>query len=431
MEKIFQKKNVPVHPKHSGELGDGVLTHGSSVSPFPSGIQVQAQLETTAPGDALEREADSTADLVLRKIETGSSGAVQGPSLSVRPSISASGGSSVSIPSHMESRLHSSRGGGHALPGQLRSQMEGAFGQGFSNVRIHSDSSAAELSRSIGAKAFTYGNDIYFNAGQYRPETSEGMHLLAHELTHTVQQSGKVAREAEQQDTDGDGTSFGDVLNCLLKANNYFIKFQSNLPALAKQISQLEAVAPFIDKVIQHFPKLNDFWRRTSELAGGLKKGLPLRFMALAAWAYSLYSLAKRMVDAAGVSVAGCGYYACRAILVFITPPKPLPSVPGAPGLVIKVFNLSSFFGDLMNNAAEAIGYSDLKQKQMHFVADRYGGADTALGLTMAGLTSIPIVGEGVAGGHWLWDRTVDAGNAIENMLYDGYKSFMNGLMPF
>ena len=170
----------------------------STVAPRGSmpgkGVAVQAQLETTAPGDELEREADSTADLVLRKIETGSTGAVPPPSGNFRRSVSAYGGSSVTLPSRMESQIRGSLGGGQALPNHLRSQMEGAFGQSFSNVHVHTDSAAAEMSRSIGARAFTYGNDIFFNQGQYSPYSSSGQHLIAHELTHTLQQGNRVAR---------------------------------------------------------------------------------------------------------------------------------------------------------------------------------------------------------------------------------------------
>ena len=68
--------------------------------------------------------------------------------------------------------------------------MESAFGADFSGVRIHAGSAAAGLSRDIQAHAFTHGSDIYFNHGQYDPHTDGGRRLLAHELTHVVQQRG-------------------------------------------------------------------------------------------------------------------------------------------------------------------------------------------------------------------------------------------------
>jgi hypothetical protein len=72
--------------------------------------------------------------------------------------------------------------------------MESRFGSDFSSVKIHSDDSAAQISRELNAQAFTVGNDIYFNSGKYSPDSEHGKHLLAHELTHVVQQSFTVAQ---------------------------------------------------------------------------------------------------------------------------------------------------------------------------------------------------------------------------------------------
>ena len=100
--------------------------------------------------------------------------------------------SSPASPSNIESCLSSSKGGGSTLPAATLEQMEGSFGADFSNVRIHNDSSAVQMSRDLNAQAFTHGGDIYFNSGKYDPNSKGGKHLLAHELTHTVQQ-GKVS----------------------------------------------------------------------------------------------------------------------------------------------------------------------------------------------------------------------------------------------
>jgi hypothetical protein len=93
-------------------------------------------------------------------------------------------------PNFVENRVQAS-GGGRALPENVRSFFEPRFGHDFSNVRVHADSGAAEMAKSIRAQAFTYGRDIYFNAGKYNPENSAGKQLLAHELTHVVQQKDK------------------------------------------------------------------------------------------------------------------------------------------------------------------------------------------------------------------------------------------------
>jgi len=76
------------------------------------------------------------------------------------------------------------------LPAALRAQMELRFGVDFSAVRIHADAHAAREARKVDAQAFTLGRDIYFGAGQYQPHAASGRWLLAHELTHVVQQGG-------------------------------------------------------------------------------------------------------------------------------------------------------------------------------------------------------------------------------------------------
>jgi hypothetical protein len=73
-----------------------------------------------------------------------------------------------------------------------QSFMESRFGTDFSNVKIHTGDDAVQMSRALGAQAFTVGSDIYFNSGKYNPSSESGKHLLAHELTHTVQQVAPV-----------------------------------------------------------------------------------------------------------------------------------------------------------------------------------------------------------------------------------------------
>ncbi|OAB78805.1 eCIS core domain-containing protein [Cochleicola gelatinilyticus] len=92
----------------------------------------------------------------------------------------------------LEHELQSTKGGGSPMDSTTKNTMESGFGRDFSNVRLHTDSKAASLSDSLGAQAFTHGNDIYFNQGKHDPSSKAGQHLLAHELTHTVQQGASV-----------------------------------------------------------------------------------------------------------------------------------------------------------------------------------------------------------------------------------------------
>ncbi|GAB5417725.1 MAG: hypothetical protein Crog4KO_27110 [Crocinitomicaceae bacterium] len=103
----------------------------------------------------------------------------------------------------VSSQIASSKGGGSFMDDTIKSDMESGFGHDFSNVRIHTDSQAANMSASLGAKAFTAGSDIYFNDGEYRPDTKDGKHLLAHELTHTLQQGAVGSDQIQKKALDG------------------------------------------------------------------------------------------------------------------------------------------------------------------------------------------------------------------------------------
>jgi flagellar biosynthesis GTPase FlhF len=90
----------------------------------------------------------------------------------------------------LEGRLAADRGGGNPLPEETRAFMEPRFGADFGGVRVHTGSEAAQMSSELSAQAFTHGQDIYLGAGRYDPGTTAGKRLLAHELTHVVQQTG-------------------------------------------------------------------------------------------------------------------------------------------------------------------------------------------------------------------------------------------------
>lgn len=92
----------------------------------------------------------------------------------------------------VEAAIEQARGGGRSLDAGIQRQMESAFGTNFSGVRVHTDSTADALNQSLSARAFTTGQDIFFRQGEYNPGSSSGKELLAHELTHVVQQTGTV-----------------------------------------------------------------------------------------------------------------------------------------------------------------------------------------------------------------------------------------------
>jgi Domain of unknown function (DUF4157) len=108
----------------------------------------------------------------------------------------------------VEDVIQRSRAGGSALDAKTRLQMESAFRADFGNVRVHTSARADALNQALNARAFTTGQDVFFREGEYRPGSSSGRELLAHELTHVVQQDAGThpepaihltSEEAEQE----------------------------------------------------------------------------------------------------------------------------------------------------------------------------------------------------------------------------------------
>ena len=105
---------------------------------------------------------------------------------------------SAGVPAGVEAQIDSMSSGGDAMSRADRNFFESRFGYTFSDVRLHSDANAAQAAQSLNAKAFTVGQHIFFGHGEFRPRTVEGGRLMAHELTHTVQQSAPAARTARR-----------------------------------------------------------------------------------------------------------------------------------------------------------------------------------------------------------------------------------------
>lgn len=170
---------------------------------FPSRqVIVQPKLECTEAGDMYEQEADLMADYVTNSFAAGGDRGKSRPSrvFSLGHFISrrASNPSGIQIDEDTESNIKGSHCG-EPLPNVLRSRMESSFGADFSGVRIHTDNKAAEMNTNLHSKAFTYGQDIFFGRGEFSPDTKMGQHLIAHELTHTLQQSDMIGRKPKDE----------------------------------------------------------------------------------------------------------------------------------------------------------------------------------------------------------------------------------------
>ncbi len=100
----------------------------------------------------------------------------------------------------MEGQISGAKGSGQNIPETTRNFLEPRFGQDFSDVRIHTGTESDNLNNNLQAKAFTTGSDIFFRDGDYNPNSSDGQELLAHELTHVVQQGGSKDLKTKHDD---------------------------------------------------------------------------------------------------------------------------------------------------------------------------------------------------------------------------------------
>ncbi|MEZ4426146.1 MAG: DUF4157 domain-containing protein [Nannocystaceae bacterium] len=168
-----------------------------------------------APDHASERAADRVADGVVRSLRDKTPAhATRDPGPLVRADAvmrAGAGPGAARAPQRFAHDLAHSRGGGSPIAAPLRQRLESSMGAPFGDVRVHTGQRADSLSKSIRARAFTQGNDIFFRSGAYEPGTDRGMHLLAHELTHVAQQRGShdacsrvVQRVIVEHETTGD-----------------------------------------------------------------------------------------------------------------------------------------------------------------------------------------------------------------------------------
>ena len=212
----------------------------SDEKPLQKKPYVQTKLSVSTPGDSHEQEADRVADEVVSRsaannaatsnsVLPGSSQPEKtlGNAQSLQTKISrvpeesiakmddetesvsdtspdtesTSSESENTVSAEVEQQIESLKGNGSQLPDDVRSEMESQFSHDFSSVCIHNDAAADALCKQLSARAFTVGNDIFFASGEYAPTTQEGKRLLAHELTHVVQQGSGVTRQVMREVT--------------------------------------------------------------------------------------------------------------------------------------------------------------------------------------------------------------------------------------
>ena len=255
---IYKKLTMSKSNSYSSSKPESMTSASREKEPFfgsegPVGVQTkgeepffQPKLSVGQPGDKFEKEADNVADKVVSKKGMDDGPAIQRQEISSiqrlatpiedenfatndermkrdrelrekpevqtkcshceeeeKNAVQKKEGSSPGVASDsLTGRIDSSRGKGSPLPGSTLSEMQSSFGQDFSQVNIHTDAESVEMNRELGAQAFTHGSDIYFNTGKFNPASTTGKHLLAHELTHVVQQGATAGSDHATAESD-------------------------------------------------------------------------------------------------------------------------------------------------------------------------------------------------------------------------------------
>src|SRR5215212_692873 len=145
---------------------------------------LQTKLKVNKPGDIYEQEVDR---IVAQVMATPAHPAISGAPPRIQRFSEQSSGQVEAAPASVNQVLADP---GRPLEPALRQDMEQRFGHDFSRVRVHSGTAAEQSAQDVNAHAYTVGHNIVFGAGQFAPGTQEGRRLIAHELTHVVQQSG-------------------------------------------------------------------------------------------------------------------------------------------------------------------------------------------------------------------------------------------------
>lgn len=262
--------------KEADNVADAVVNNKSGTEPIQrKEISRIQRMEAPKEEEKIQKQAEEEEEPVqmMEEKEPEEPVQMQGEEEEETVQAKSEGGTGGEVAAGIASKINNSRGGGDDLPQKTRSEMEPAIGADFSSVKIHKDRKAAELSDAIGAQAFTIGNDIYFNKGKYDPETSKGKHLLAHELTHVVQQNAGLKSETLQQKP----VTLMHKREKTYTKKTWADKVKSAHEKVAKKdipTAEAEFLALFNEAVPDHrFPAVN-MVTGTEKVSANLKEGL-------------------------------------------------------------------------------------------------------------------------------------------------------------
>jgi len=179
--KLSTPQHKPLQRRSQAEQVVTSAVHSQASKPFIKPLQSRSLTKNIQRQESVEQEDE---ELMMKPMD----GFIQR-----REAIA--GGTATS---DLESAIQSARGGGQSLDADLQQSMGQAMEADFSGVKVHTDSQSDQLNKSIQAKAFTTGQDVFFRQGAYEPASRGGQELIAHELTHVVQQNGGAVQRSPQ-----------------------------------------------------------------------------------------------------------------------------------------------------------------------------------------------------------------------------------------
>jgi hypothetical protein len=207
-KQVVNMETIPAASKHAQRKKDNseLRQTGSKVESNNSFIQRQEEKEEMLQAKRIIQKQDETEDETAGEMEElemdGRHSMVSEPlSRATVQFTQNKNTTNLEVGENLESRLKNNSVGGRPLSEDVRSYMEPRFGVDFEHVQVHTDTEAAQMNEQLNAQAFTYGRDIYFANGKYAPYSQEGKHLLAHELTHVIQQ-GEANRLMQGRDSE-------------------------------------------------------------------------------------------------------------------------------------------------------------------------------------------------------------------------------------
>ncbi|HWO02500.1 MAG TPA: DUF4157 domain-containing protein [Blastocatellia bacterium] len=188
---------------NAGVPGTALPAFEHDFSRIPIHEPIQTKLAINQPGDIYEEEADRISEQVMNtsvpQLQPAPSHQTEQPGQQHEHLLTKKVASSDFEPTAVPPIVHEVlRSPGQPLDPASRLFMEPRFGYDFSNLRLHTDVKAGESAQAIGAAAYTVGNNLVFGAGEFNPRNGEGRRLIAHELTHVVQQSNGTLRIQQQ-----------------------------------------------------------------------------------------------------------------------------------------------------------------------------------------------------------------------------------------